>query len=44
LPWVGLAAFWPGRSNAIRRSGTQPFKLGSRVDQDWVMVRSVAGS
>lgn len=30
--------------SGFRRSGTQPFKLGSRVDQDWVMVRSVAGS
>jgi diamine N-acetyltransferase len=28
----------------FQRSGTQPFKLGRRVDQDWVMVRIVAGS
>ena len=28
----------------FKRAGTQPFKLGSRVDQDWVMVRMIAGS
>jgi diamine N-acetyltransferase len=26
----------------FRRAGTQPFRLGSRVDQDWVMVRTLA--
>jgi diamine N-acetyltransferase len=30
--------------SGFKRSGEQPFKLGRRVDQDWVMVRSVAGS
>ena len=30
--------------SGFRRAGTQPFKLGRRVDQDWVMVRIVAGS
>lgn len=30
--------------SGFRRSGTQPFKLGRRVDQDWVMVRIIAGS
>ena len=30
--------------SGFRRAGTQPFKLGSRVDQDWVMVRVIAGS
>ena len=30
--------------SGFRRSGTQPFKLGRRVDQDWVMVCIVAGS
>ena len=30
--------------NGFKRSGTQPFKLGSRVDQDWLMVRVIAGS
>jgi diamine N-acetyltransferase len=29
--------------SGFHRAGTQPFKLGSRVDQDWVMVRLVAG-
>ena len=28
----------------FRKSGTQPFKLGSRIDQDWLMVRIVAGA
>jgi len=26
------------------RAGTQPFRLGSRVDQDWLMVRVIAGT
>ena len=30
--------------SGFRKSGTQPFKLGSRIDQDWVMIRIVAGS
>ena len=30
--------------SGFQRSGTQPFQLGRRVDQDWVMVRVVAGS
>jgi diamine N-acetyltransferase len=30
--------------SGFKRSGTQPFKFGSRVDQDWVMVRVIAGS
>lgn len=30
--------------SGFRPTGTQPFKLGSRVDQDWIMVRLVAGS
>ncbi len=30
--------------SGFRRAGTQPFYLGSRVDQDWVMVRIVAAS
>jgi ribosomal protein S18 acetylase RimI-like enzyme len=30
--------------SGFRRVGTQPFRLGRRVDQDWVMVRIVAGS
>jgi len=25
----------------FRKAGTQPFQLGSRVDQDWLMVRTV---
>ena len=28
----------------FHRAGTQPFKLGSRVDQDWLMVRVIAGT
>lgn len=28
----------------FRRAGTQPFQLGRRVDQDWVMVRIIAGT
>ena len=30
--------------SGFRRAGTQPFRLGNRVDQDWLMVRIVAGS
>jgi len=30
--------------SGFKKSGTQPFQLGRRVDQDWVMVRIVAGS
>ena len=30
--------------SGFQRSGSQPFKLGRRIDQDWVMVRIVAGS
>jgi diamine N-acetyltransferase len=30
--------------NGFRRSGTAQFRLGSRVDDDWVMVRSVVGT
>jgi ribosomal protein S18 acetylase RimI-like enzyme len=30
--------------SGFKRSGTQPFKLGTRIDQDWVMVRVIAGS
>lgn len=30
--------------SGFKRSGTQPFTLGRRVDQDWVMVRIVAQS
>jgi ribosomal protein S18 acetylase RimI-like enzyme len=30
--------------SGFKRSGTQPFKMGSRVDQDWVMVRLVAAT
>jgi ribosomal protein S18 acetylase RimI-like enzyme len=29
--------------SGFRKSGTQPFQLGRRVDQDWLMVRFVAG-
>ena len=30
--------------SGFKKSGTQPFRLGNRVDQDWLMVRIVAGS
>ena len=30
--------------SSFRKAGTQPFQLGSRVDQDWLMVRSVTTS
>lgn len=30
--------------SGFRRAGTQPFQLGSRVDQDWLMVRVIAGT
>jgi ribosomal protein S18 acetylase RimI-like enzyme len=30
--------------SGFRRAGTQPFRLGSRVDQDWLMVRVIAGT
>lgn len=30
--------------SGFERAGSQPFKLGRRVDQDWVMVRVIAGS
>ena len=30
--------------SGFKRAGTQPFQLGSRIDQDWVMVRVIAGS
>ena len=30
--------------SGFQRAGTQPFKLGSRVDDDWVMIRSVVGT
>ena len=30
--------------SGFKRAGSQPFQLGRRVDQDWVMVRIVAGS
>ena len=30
--------------SGFRKSGTQPFQLGRRVDQDWLMVRMVATS
>lgn len=30
--------------SSFRKAGTQPFRLGSRVDQDWLMVRLVAGA
>src|SRR5262245_31308503 len=29
--------------SGFKKSGTQPFRLGRRVDQDWLMVRIVAG-
>lgn len=30
--------------SGFRRTGTQPFRLGRRVDDDWVMVRVVAAT
>ena len=30
--------------SGFKRAGSQPFKLGRRVDQDWLMVRVIAGS
>jgi ribosomal protein S18 acetylase RimI-like enzyme len=30
--------------SGFKRAGTQPFKLGRRIDQEWVMVRLVAGT
>ena len=30
--------------SGFQRAGTQPFRLGSRVDQDWLMVRIMAGA
>ena len=30
--------------SGFRRAGTQPFRLGRRVDQDWLMVRVIAGT
>ena len=30
--------------SGFRRSGTAQFKLGRRIDDDWVMVRSVVGT
>jgi ribosomal protein S18 acetylase RimI-like enzyme len=30
--------------NGFRRSGTAQFRMGSRVDDDWLMVRSVVGT
>jgi ribosomal protein S18 acetylase RimI-like enzyme len=30
--------------SGFRKSGQQPFRLGSRVDDDWVMVRMVTGA
>jgi GNAT superfamily N-acetyltransferase len=30
--------------SGFRRAGAQPFRLGSRVDQDWLMVRIIAGT
>ena len=30
--------------SGFTRAGTQPFHLGSRVDQDWLMVRMIAGT
>jgi ribosomal protein S18 acetylase RimI-like enzyme len=30
--------------SGFKRSGTQPFHLGRRIDQDWVMVRIVAAT
>ena len=29
--------------SGFKKAGTQPFQLGRRVDQDWLMVRIVAG-
>ena len=30
--------------SGFKKSGTQPFQLGRRIDQDWLMVRVVASS
>jgi ribosomal protein S18 acetylase RimI-like enzyme len=30
--------------SGFQRAGTQPFKLGSRIDNDWLMIRSVVGT
>ena len=30
--------------SGFRRAGTAQFRLGRRVDDDWVMVRSVVGT
>ena len=30
--------------SGFHRAGTQPFRLGSRIDQDWLMVRIIAGT
>jgi diamine N-acetyltransferase len=30
--------------SGFQRAGSQPFKLGRRVDDDWVMIRSVVGT
>ena len=30
--------------SGFHRAGTQPFQLGSRVDQDWLMIRIIAGT
>ena len=30
--------------SGFKRAGSQPFRLGRRVDQDWLMVRVIAGS
>lgn len=32
------------QKSGFRRAGSQPFKLGRRVDDDWVMVRSMVGT
>jgi len=30
--------------SGFKKSGTQPFRLGRRIDQDWLMVRIIAGA
>ena len=30
--------------SGFRKSGTQPFQLGRRIDQDWLMVRIIAAT
>jgi diamine N-acetyltransferase len=30
--------------SGFQRAGSQPFRLGRRVDDDWVMIRSVVGT